>query len=361
MSRSRLRFPLMALAVLALLAAVWAGWIRIGWPWPVIQPTLPASHGALMVSGFLGTLISVERVVALRKRWLYFAPAFSALGGLLLTVGVRGAAGPLLLTLGSAGLVVIFIVIVRQHPALYTYAMGCGALLWLVGNALWLFGRPIYQIVFWWAGFLILTIAGERLELGRLARLSRAVELAFLGTLGVTLLGLIVRTFSLDWGTRLSGVGMLTLSAWLLCFDIARRTVRKPGLPRYVAICLLSGYVWLVVAGMFALWFGGIAAGFRYDALLHAIFLGFVFSMIFGHAPIIFPAILGIQIHFHPWLYVQLALLHLSLVLRVSGDLLNSAVVRRWGGLLNGIALLLFLAGIVVTLVGSRRAASLTG
>jgi hypothetical protein len=77
--------------------------------------------------------------------------------------------------------------------------------------------------------------------------------------------------------------------------------------------------------------------------------------MIFGHAPIIFPAILGVKIAFHPLLYAQLALLHLSLLLRVGGDLFNSAAIRKWGGLFNGVALLLFLAGIAITILRSRR------
>lgn len=355
MDKSRFSLPLLIAAIFTLLAAVWAGWIRVGWQWPVIQPALPVSHGPLMISGFLGTLISVERVVALRKRWLYIAPAFSAIGGLLLALGVRGVFSSLLFTLSSVGLLVIFVIIIRQHPALYTYAMGGGALLWLVGNAFWLFGQPIYQSVFWWAGFLILTIAAERLELGRLARLSRSVELAFVGSLGLIVAGLTLRTFVLDWGTRLAGLGMLTLAIWLLRFDLARRTVRQSGLPRYIAICLLSGYGWLVIAGVLGLWVGGVTTGFRYDALMHTIFLGFVFSMIFGHAPIIFPAILGVKIAFHPLLYAQLALLHLSLLLRVGGDLFNSAAIRKWGGLFNGVALLLFLAGIAITILRSRR------
>jgi hypothetical protein len=65
--------------------------------------------------------------------------------------------------------------------------------------------------------------------------------------------------------------------------------------------------------------------------------------MIFGHAPIIFPAILGTPINFHPAFYLQLILLHLSLALRVIGDLALWNAGRQWGGLLNEIAILLFL------------------
>ena len=46
---------------------------------------------------------------------------------------------------------------------LATGTMALGALLWLVGNAGWLVGWPVPQVVPWWSGFLVLTIAGERL------------------------------------------------------------------------------------------------------------------------------------------------------------------------------------------------------
>jgi hypothetical protein len=46
--------------------------------------------------------------------------------------------------------------------------MGIGAVAWLAGNLLWLSGWLVAQIVLWWVAFLILTIAGERLELGRI-------------------------------------------------------------------------------------------------------------------------------------------------------------------------------------------------
>ncbi len=151
-------------------------------------------------------------------------------------------------------------------------------------------------------------------------------------------------------------VVLLGLAAWLLRNDIARFTVRKPGLPRFAAISLLSGYAWLGLAGIFAIAFGGVTAWLRYDALLHSLFLGFVFAMIFGHAPIILPAITagasrpGLSIAFRPSLYAPLLLLHLSLALRVMGDLLGNAPMRMWGGLFNAIAILLFLGMLAVSI-----------
>jgi hypothetical protein len=53
-SSSRLRFPAMALSIAALLAAIWAGLIRLGWRRPALQPSLPLAHGPFLVTGFLG-------------------------------------------------------------------------------------------------------------------------------------------------------------------------------------------------------------------------------------------------------------------------------------------------------------------
>ena len=132
-------------------------------------------------------------------------------------------------------------------------------------------------------------------------------------------------------------------AAWLLRNDIARRRIKAGGQARFIAVSLLSGYVWLAVGGLLAIRFGGVMAGPHYDAILHSVFLGFVFTMIFGHAPIIFPAVLKVPMVYSPRFYSHLILLNISLALRVTGDLLPWWPARLWGGLLNVIVLLLFL------------------
>ena len=126
--QNRSRFPLIALSLLLFLTAIWAGLVRLGWRWPPLQPTLPLAHGPLMVSGFLGTLIALERAVALRSHWTYIGPILTGLGGLSLDVGIGGELGPILIALGSLGLLLVFAVIVRRHFALYTVVMALGAL-----------------------------------------------------------------------------------------------------------------------------------------------------------------------------------------------------------------------------------------
>ncbi len=232
-----------------------------------------------------------------------------------------------------------------------------GALAWLGGNLLWMFGRTIPEVSIWWAGFLVLTIVGERLELSRLLRLSRGKQVAFGVAVAVLVAGILVSPVAFQAGARLAGAGMLLLAVWLLLFDIARRTVRKTGLTRYIAVALLAGYVWLAFSGLQRLHHGGLTAGPHYDALMHTLFVGFVFSMIFAHAPIIVPALTGWPLAYSPAFYVPLALLQLSLLLRIAGDATLQMTVRRWGGLLNEVAILLFLALMVLAVRRGRRQA----
>jgi len=161
---------------------------------------------------------------------------------------------------------------------------------------------------------------------------------------------------NLDWGARLIGFALVCLSLWFVKNDLARHNLYHVNpLTRYIAICLFSGFIWLGVGGLLHLFLGAAYAGPYYDAELHTIFVGFVISMIFGHAPIIFPAILGAPIMFYPAFYIHLLLLHLSLLLRLIGDLTFQLEIRRWGGLLNEVAILIFLGLTIYSIVGRKK------
>jgi hypothetical protein len=345
--------PILALALLALLLALWAGLLRIGWVLPSF-PNLAMAHGPLMVSGFLGVLIPLERAVAIRQKWMFAVPLVAGLGWIaLLFVPFLGG---ILLTLASLGTLMILGVMVRREPHLHTITMFAGVLAWLVGNLLWMSGIPIFRIVYLWMAFLVLTIGGERLELSRVLR-PAAGQLRLFGGLAAALgAGATLALFDLSWGARLSGLALLGLALWFLKNDLATRNIRHPNpLTRYIASCLFAGFLWLALGGMLFLYFGALYAGPFYDAALHAIFVGFVISMIFGHAPIIFPAIVSVPINYRPGFYAQLILLHLSLLIRLVGDLTNQFEIRRWGGFLNEIAILLFLGMTVYSILSVRR------
>jgi hypothetical protein len=345
--------PHLALAILALLMALWAGLIRIGWGIPAF-PNLSVAHGPLMISGFLGVLIPLERAAAIRQKWMFGVPIVAGLGwlSLLLIPWIGGV----LLTLASLGAIFILGIMVRREPHLHTITMFAGMCAWATGNFLWLLGFPIFKIVYLWMAFLVLTIGGERLELSRVLKPSPR-QLGFFRLIAVSLAaGALLSLLDLAWGARLSGLASLALSFWFLKNDLATRNIRHPQpITRYIALCLFSGFIWLGIGGALQLYFGALFAGPYYDAALHAVFVGFVMSMIFGHAPIIFPALLGVPVTYHPRFYFHLGLLHLSLLLRLAGDLLGQFEVRRLGGLFNEVAILLFLGVTVYSILKGRQ------
>ncbi|MCX7689590.1 hypothetical protein [Thermoflexus sp.] len=351
----RMRFPLMLIGILALLVGLWAGWIRMGWAFPRPNPAWPGAHGALMISGFLGTLITLERAIV-GPRWVWGAPILAALGSLTLLL-MPPTNGSAVLFLGSAlVLAALFVHAARRRMDPAILVLGFGAMAWGIGQLIWLGSDSLAKATPWWTAFLVLTIVGERLELARVIPRGRGMIGSFWAGVGLVLFGLILSLFLPAWGQRVLGLGWLALAAWLAHYDIARRTVRQHGLVRYLALCMLAGYLWLGIGGGLEWLPGEATAGPLYDARLHAVLIGFVFSMIFGHALIIFPAVLRVNPVFSSTLYLPLVLLHLSLVVRLIGDLGGIFEVRRWGGLLNGVAILLFLTLILRGIRAGRKA-----
>ena len=297
-----------------------------------------------MALGFLGTVIGLERAVALGSRWHFAVPLLSGAGGIVLVAG-----GPLVLagaaiTIAGALLVAVYASGMRRGPETYAIVMAAGAAAWAVAALLWTLGWAVSSVVPLLALFLVLTIAGERLELSRLSRPGRLGRAGFVAAVIVFATGVALSLVIPDAGVRIAGGGLVLLSLWLVRFDIARQTVHRAEPARYIAICLLAGYAWLAVAGLLWLGAGSQAGGSLYDAMLHALFLGFVFSMVFGHEIIIIPAVLGVTLRFGRRFYAPLVLLHLSLVARVVGDLTGGFTLWQLSGLTNVVAILLFVA-----------------
>jgi len=328
-------------AIAALVAGLDAGLARLGWALPF--PDLAMVHGPLMVCGFFGTVIAIERAVALNRVWAYAAPALSAAGGLLLIAG-RVETGAVALAAGAVVFALVALVVAGRQKALFTAVMAVGAITWAIGAIAWAAGAEVPEVVPLWAAFLVLTIAGERIELSRFLPPWRGRGFAVLVPLALLCGGAVLAALGREPAWPLAGAGLLLLTAWCLRSDIARRTIRQTGLTRYVAIAILSGYGWLAVSGLLALGLAVGETGPLFDAALHSLFVGFVFAMVFGHAPVILPAVLKVKVPFRPVFYAPLALLHLSLATRILGDLADWPDVRADGGLLGAVAIVAFMA-----------------
>jgi hypothetical protein len=313
-----MRALLIALVAASLVSGIAGGLLRVG----VRLAPAPAdwlgraalAHAALMVCGFLGTVIGIERAVAVKRRGAFVAPLASGLGGGALLLGHETFAAGLLVGAALVFFAVSGLVVQRQRAA-HTVLLLVAALAWLVGNLLFAVDAPSVAVLPWWFNFLVMTIAAERLEMTRLMRRRPAAQAALYGVLAAMLTGAAASAIAPRSGGALYGLALALLALWLALFDIARRTVSAPGLSRYMALCLLGGYAWLAVAG--GAWLAvswGLAAR---DMALHALGLGFIISMVMGHAPVILPAVAGIKLAFGPFFYLPLIALHASLMLRL--------------------------------------------
>lgn len=349
-------------AAALLLLGLNAGLILLGVPMPLIADRLPELHAPLLVFGFVGTLISLERAVALRAGWAYLAPALLAAGMILALTPLPLIVGQATVTVGLVMHLAQYRAIWRRQPMTATAVQGLGAVSGSAAGLAWCGGIPPAFLVPMLSCFLVLTIVGERLELARVAAPGLAAERALfalsLALAAATLLGLVMPSIAVP----VAGALLLAIVVWLLRHDIVRATVRQHGLPRYVAICLFTGYAWLVVAGVGWLLGGSRTDGSLFDATTHAVFLGFVITMIMAHAPLILPAVLRVRIPYHPALYAPMALLQLGLLLRVvGGDAWGSLPALQIGGATSAVAMLLFAVTAAAAGLRGRQARATRG
>jgi len=341
-------------ALVSLLVGLAAGLARIGWPLPGVEGDLMLRHGALMVVGFVGTMIGVERAVAVRSRIAFAAPVFSAVAAVALVVGAPPPVAPLLAAAaGVAYTTAIATLLIRTSTLpLQLMLIGGGSL--SVAAIVWFAGGGLPRVVPWWFAFLVLTIAAERLELLRFQRVPRGAMVAGGLALALIVVGPALALVAPAVGSRMLGAGLLFAAGWLLARDHARRGIRSDGLSRYVAIGLLCAYGWLAVTGALLLALALGTGGWEYDAVIHAFFVGVVISSILAHAPIIVPAITGLDIPFRREFYLPLVLVQTSLVGRIAADLLAMGEVRRWSGLVQVVAILLLIAVVLASVSRAR-------
>ena len=347
-----LRVGLLVASVVLMVTGLWAGVVRIGWALPA--GGLAAQHGPLMVAAFFGTLIALERAVGLGKTWTYIGPSLMAIGGLAFLFHADLRWIMMIMVTGGAFYVVIAAYIYKLQPADFTFAMGLGAVSLFIGDVFWTLGAAPQIVSLWWTAFIVFIVTGERLELSRFLPKPLYAIRAIIIVILLGLLGLVIMPWQLDLGVRMLGLSFVLQAIWLLRYDIAWVNTRyREGVHKFMGVSLLTGYVWLLVGGLWLLLAGLPPAGPAYDAPLHAVLVGFTFAMVYGHAPVIFPAVLRLKIRFHPLMYGPLWVMHLSLISRILGDYAGSAPLRMWGGLFNALsAVIYFTLALLVTLFG---------
>jgi len=341
------RLAFAGLVVVSMLAGIAGGLVRAGVSVPVAGAAVVA-HAFLMICAFMGTVIAIERAVAVKHPAAFVGPVASGLAGVAMLAGAPGVAAWL-----AAGAALAFVgvnlVVVGRQRVTHTMLLLTGAAAWAAGCLLYALGVMPGAVVPLWFCFLVFTIAAERLEMTRLMRRHAGADPGLLAILASMACGAVLSGLLPDRGGVLYGLSLMALAAWLAVFDIARRTVRAAGLSRYMALCLLAGYAWLFIAGL--AW-AGTSLGLPWrDAALHGLALGFVFSMVLGHAPVILPAVARVKVAFGWPFYLPLALLHASLAVRLLGGLFAPRLTAA-GAAGNALAI----AAFVLTLAGAAIA-----
>lgn len=317
----------------------------------------PDAHGPIMVLGFLGCVISLERAVALRAAWGYAAPLLLGIGGLALVTPAPPTLAWGALVTGTLAFVLLYAALWRRNADAVVLAEGVGALAAVCSAVLWP-RAGAGAVLPWLIIFVVLTIAAERVELAAIAMPRTARRDLLLMTAAMVACGTLAMLAPTAGAVSL-GVVLLGSVAWLSAHDIARRTIRARGLPRFSAAGILAGYAWLVVAALLLVRYGAVGTTAvnepaAYDAVIHAVFLGFAMSMVFAHAPIIVPAVIGRPLPYHPALWLPPAVLHLGLLLRLGvGDGLGVRLPWQVGATLNVTAILLFLGLTVWRVAGT--------
>ena len=339
MTRTPSRAWLLLPAGLSLLAGLDAGLLLLEVPAPVGAAHLPDVHGPLMVLGFLGTLIALERAVALRVTVGYAAPALLGLGGLALAAGLPRTVGQVLLLDGAVALLAVLVALWRRRRDDPVVVEALGAVLAVLAALLWV-RVDAAVVVPLLAGFVVLTIAAERVELARIHLPASAERtlVAIAALVAATATGAVLFP---DPGSRAFGLSLLVLVGWLAPRDVARHTIHSTGQARFSAAAMLAGYAWLAVAGAAWAVAGVTTTPAAHDVVVHTIFLGFVMSMVLAHAPVILPAVLRRPVPYRPLLWAPLVVLHAALTVRVLGDLSGRPVLVAVGGYGTAAALLL--------------------
>jgi uncharacterized membrane protein len=215
-------------------------------------------------------------------------------------------------------------------------------------------------------GFVLLVIVGQRLEIAHRIQMVPTPQWIIGLGLGLVFLGMALMAVGhFRWsesvmgiqgdaiydprivsGMRAAGAGIVISALWLMKYDASHLLSHSGGLSMYTSVCLASAYVWLLASGVATIVFAGFVSGVRYDALLHAFFVGFDWFIIFGHAPILAFTLLGVRLKKMTPLYFYLVLLHVTLFVRLGGDVIGHYDVKKWGGALNGLTFLFFFANL---------------
>ncbi len=323
--------------IAGILAGIWRIAVTRGVGIPSVPLWIPP-HGHLMLGGFLAALIQFERMIGLRINRLVWVPYVYSSTAVLLHTGNR-----LVLVLHLVALVGWFIHRWMAYQAFHhagkplvesvAYATLSSALMCQGGPA----ANPQAALAAF--SFPVAAIAVERLEISLQFKKKGAIAVLWAIVCWCVLWNAAVwlRQPALSW----MGVTGLLLVIAVAKYDstlFVSDSVGMQTMHQFHRVALRIAYAWLISGCVFLALWNLVPGAIVKDVVFHLFGLGFIFSMILGHAPIILPAALGkLQPKrpvWWPFLIFQFATL-----LRVGCDfaILFSLNTWVWSGWVSGL------------------------
>jgi hypothetical protein len=322
--------------LLAIAIGIWRIAVTRGFMLPPIPEWLPV-HGEIMLGGFLAALIIFERMIALRVDSLIWVPYVYALSALMMHSG--NPAVRVIHIAALAGWILHRWIAFRKFHRWEKPLVESVAFITLTSALMYpggLAARP--EVALQGLAFPIAVIAVERLEMSFLLKKINS-RLVLIGLIGWCLLWNLATWRGIP-GLTMMGAITLTLVVMVALHDMALRVFKKQtdGLHKFLKIALMLSYLWLFFAAVVMTASSQISSAIFKDVQFHLIGLGFIFTMILGHAPLILSAAIG-KLPPKKAPIIPFVIFQAATLLRITGDfsLWKSTALWQWSGWMSGL------------------------
>lgn len=299
----RFRIFIIILAFFSLFIGLIIGVTRIG-IWSLFSYLQP-HHSAILVGSFFGTLITLERVITIKRIWTIFLPILNGSSILLFLLNMPHIA-QISLILGGFVLTAIYLSFFIQRKSLINFMFVVSGIIYIW--SFWFYTTSLIESMYAWVLFFLFTIIAERLELTEYLNVPDFFKRLIAGSL-ITLVVILLAKNYIQF-KLIFGLISLVTSTLMMRYDIAVKNILSKEPHRFRGWAILVGYIWLIVFALSHLFDLP-----NVDILIHSFFLGFVMNMVFAHAGIILPVVLRKSVEMNPkytysiWITFQIILL----------------------------------------------------
>ncbi len=287
-----------------------------------------------MLNGFAGGIITVERFLARKDMWSFLGLLALISGTTLFVAGID--LGLLLVGVNVSLMLVIDSFSLSKENLFQSCYPILGILSWFIANMKFYLTGFYPGAVPFWELFILLMIISTRLRKLQENDIISLVLVSFIfGSLCFSFHG---------FGQVLFGFGLVGLSVRIGYLEIIHRS------ENLVAIAL--SYFWLLISGLGMVLSDAIV--YSYDLVIHAFFIGFLFSMIFLNAREAFLKKFGSErIAIYPSLWI--VILSVGLLVRfIGGDIMEIYHARLIGGVVNALTILGFILTVLIGLIKTK-------